>query len=267
LIWKKYPGKASQYLRGARLASPSIRPIPRRSVSGFEETLKRRLVLNFHGIGAPHPWVGPDERPYWCEESVFCSILDDVPGVCRDRRLPIEITFDDGNASDVEVALRALRERGLAATFFVCAGRLGEPGYLDADQLRELADAGMSVGSHGWDHVDWRRVPDGATLDREVIGARDRIGQVLGRSVHAVAIPFGSYDRRVWRKARRAFSIVCTSDGGLAPASGCVVPRETYTTAWRPDTIDILAARPSLVRRARKAIGRAYKRSRPPAHC
>ena len=106
------------------------------------------------GLGSPIPGSDRTRGRIGAKKAVFCSILDDVPRVCRDWRRPIEITFDDGNASDVEVALPALRERGLAATFFVCAGRIGEPGYLDADQLRELADAGMSVGSHGWDHVD-----------------------------------------------------------------------------------------------------------------
>ena len=47
----------------------------------------------------------------------------------------MRISFDDGNASDLEIGLPALLERGLTATFFVLAGRLGRPGSLDADEV------------------------------------------------------------------------------------------------------------------------------------
>ena len=70
----------------------------------------------------------------------------------------MRLTFDDGNASDVEIALPRLLERGLTAEFFVLAGRLGEPGRLTNDQVGELIAAGMAIGSHGWAHRDWRRI-------------------------------------------------------------------------------------------------------------
>ena len=54
------------------------------------------------------------------------------------------------------IALPALRERGLTATFFVVAGRLGEPGFLDERGVRALADAGMAIGCHGMRHRPWR---------------------------------------------------------------------------------------------------------------
>jgi peptidoglycan/xylan/chitin deacetylase (PgdA/CDA1 family) len=120
----------------------------------------------------------------------------------------------------------------------------------------------LTVGSHGWSHVDWRSVPDGDALDLEIVRARDVIAEALQRPVDSVAIPFGSYDRRVWNAVSKAFSIVCTSDGGLAPLSGKVVPRETYTTDWPEDAVASLATSPSMTRSLKKALGRAYKRRR-----
>ena len=52
-----------------------------------------------------------------------------------------------GIASDVEIALPRLVERGLRAEFFVLAGLLGTPDRLDRDGVRELLTAGMSIGS------------------------------------------------------------------------------------------------------------------------
>ena len=50
----------------------------------------------------------------------------------------MRLSFDDGNSSDVEIALPALRERGLPRRFFVVAGRLDRPGSLSRDDVREL---------------------------------------------------------------------------------------------------------------------------------
>lgn len=61
------------------------------------------------------------------------SILDWLPRVSADMRILIELTFDDGNASDLTIAAPALQARGLAASFFVCASRIGQAGDLGAE--------------------------------------------------------------------------------------------------------------------------------------
>lgn len=88
-----------------------------------------RLILHFHGVGPVPDGIGSEERNYWCEEDRFKSILDSVCTLSTE--IPIEITFDDGNISDAVVALPALVDRGLTASFFVCAGRIGESVYPD----------------------------------------------------------------------------------------------------------------------------------------
>ena len=100
-------------------------------------------------------------------------MLDAVGG-----RDDIRITFDDGNASDVVHALPALRERGLTATFFVVAGRLGIPGFLDEAGVRELAAAGMTIGCHGMRHRPWRTL-DEPSLDEELVGARTMLEAIV----------------------------------------------------------------------------------------
>ena len=51
--------------------------------------------------------------------------------------------------SDFVYGLPALLDRGLTATFFVVAGRLGEPGFLSENDVRTLVSAGMTIGCHG----------------------------------------------------------------------------------------------------------------------
>ena len=74
---------------------------------------------------------------------------------------------------------------------------------------------GHRIGTHGYGHVDWRRLDaDGAV--REFDEARACLADAVGRPVDEAAVPFGRYDRRVLRALRaRGFAAVYTSDRGL----------------------------------------------------
>lgn len=222
----------------------------------------QRLVLNFHGIGMVPPDVGEEERPFWTTEQTFHELLDQVLPLSTSSGLAIQITFDDGNLSDLTTALPALLERGLRASFFVCAGRIGHPRYLDSTQIRGLHDAGMTVGSHGWGHVDWRTVDD-ATLDEELQGAREHLSDILRHAVREAAVPFGSYDRRVVRAVRRSgFHTVYTSDRGRA-GRGWLVPRETWLFDWGvPQLRGLVQDRDSARQVAVRSLVRLAKRLR-----
>lgn len=217
-----------------------------------------RLILNFHGLGRPSGGIPDDERRYWLSVGEFERVLDEVleapPGMP-----PVEITFDDGNQSDLELALPALRHRGLRATFFICAGRLGQPHYLDAGGLRALVAEGMKIGSHGGDHVDWRRQDD-AGLGIELEGARQRLEEAVGTPIREASIPFGSYDKRVLARLRAGrWRAAYSSDGGLCPDGAWLRPRQTLDTSWTeaPVLPRILSER--LLTRVRRRASRLVK--------
>lgn len=221
-----------------------------------------RLILNIHGIGPKPAWVEPGEDRYWCDApETYERILDSVPDVSRATGTRIDFTFDDGNASDFEIAAPALAKRGLTAAFFVCAGRMGQPRYLDRAAMLDMIAAGMTIGSHGWSHVDWRRTDD-RTLDQEVNGAKRRIEDAIGREVDQVAIPFGSYDRRVMSRLG-AFRTIYTSDGGFASRARRIVPRVSYRKDWTEGTLMQLAAgREGALAKAKRALAMRAKRLR-----
>jgi peptidoglycan/xylan/chitin deacetylase (PgdA/CDA1 family) len=202
---------------------------------------QRRLVLDIHGIGPKPSHVEPNEAYYWCEDlRVFDRILDAIPDVSARSGTPIEITFDDGNASDFTFAFPALLKRGLVASFFVCAGRIGQAGYLDKRAMTEIVAAGMRIGSHGWSHIDWRNA-DRQTLTKETEDAKRSIEDTIGMRVDSAAIPFGSYDRRVINSLK-IFSTVYTNDGGLAPSLSRFVSRVSYNNDWSETTLSELAS-------------------------
>ena len=186
----------------------------------------------------------------------FLSVLDSV-----EDRADVRITFDDGNASDVEHALPALRERGLKATFFVVAGRMGAPRFLDADGVKELAAAGMTIGCHGMRHRPWRGLDDDA-LREELLDAKAMLERVVERPITQAACPFGSYDRRVLRTLRKTgYHHVFTSDRGTTRSHDFLQARNSigpHDAAGVLEEIASLDSSPSraLPRRAKLAVKR-----------
>ncbi len=172
---------------------------------------RTRFNITFHGVGPQPRAVEAGEDRVWMSSAAFASILDTIA-----QHDDVAIMFDDGNASDVSEALPALLERGLHATFFVVAGRLGEPHFLGEDDVRLLAGHGMTIGSHGMRHRSWRDLGD-HDLDQELGEARRRLQDVVGGPVTHAGIPFGAYDRRVLGALRsHDYERVFTSDGGRA---------------------------------------------------
>lgn len=217
-------------------------------------------VLNvcFHGIGTPQRELEPGEDLYWVTEPQFEEILDEVATWPHTR-----ISFDDGNASDVEIALPNLVKRGLKADFFLLAGRLDTPGSVSADGVRELRRHGMVIGSHGMWHRSWRGLT-ARESDEEFVAARDRLAEEAGAPVTAAACPLGRYDRRVLTALRRhGYTNVYTSDRRRARAGAWLQPRFSVR---RHDTARNLRAElhstPSLVRRTRNGAVGIVKRWR-----
>jgi peptidoglycan/xylan/chitin deacetylase (PgdA/CDA1 family) len=216
------------------------------------------VILTVHGIGTPVRTLEPGEDAAWVSISQFDMMLDAAVG-----RNDVRITFDDGNASDVEIALPRLLERGLAAQFFIAVGLLGEPGRLDKDGVRELLRAGMSIGSHGWAHRDWRRLAP-EQMDEELVDAPRVLEEIIGKPVSRVSIPYGSYDRHVLRRLRQAkVSRAYTSDSGRTRDGHWLQARNSLRCDLDAGWVRrVVHGAPSLPLRARHIAARTVKRIR-----
>ena len=215
--------------------------------------------LALHGIGRPARALDPGEDERWVTVEQFEQVLDAVG-----ERSDVHLTFDDGNESDVEIALPRLVERGSTAEFFPFAGRLGQRGYLDRTGLRELARAGMEIGSHGWEPRDWRRL-DERHAHRELEDAPRLLGDLCGQPVCRFSLPFGKYDRRVLARLRQAGATrVYTSDGGTARDDGWLQARTELGHDIDEDRLETLLTRVAtpMYRRAGHWAGRLVRRRR-----
>jgi peptidoglycan/xylan/chitin deacetylase (PgdA/CDA1 family) len=157
----------------------------------------------------------------------------------------VGLTFDDGYRDFLPHALPVLLRHGFTATLFILAGRLGgsndwsRPGpvkpLLSADDLREIGDAGMEIGSHGLRHVRLPEVDD-SELRAEVTDSRLRLQDVVGRDVPGFCYPYGDLDDRVVRAVRSAgYDYGCAV--GAGPQIGRhAIPRTLVherDTSWR----------------------------------
>jgi peptidoglycan/xylan/chitin deacetylase (PgdA/CDA1 family) len=193
-----------------------------------------RSVVNlcFHGIGTPTRPLEPGEDRYWVGTDQFDRLLDEAM-----THPDVRLSVDDGNASDVELALPRLLERGLTATFFLLAARIGTSGSVDADGVRALRDAGMTIGSHGMDHRSWRGMAPDVERVELALAAR-QLTELAGQPVTQAACPLGRYDRRSLRALRRhGYTRVFTSDRRRARPDGWLQPR---FSALRDDTAGTL---------------------------
>lgn len=165
------------------------------------------INICFHGIGTCRREREEGESRYWISEDRFSEILDVV-----EEQSHVRLSFDDGNASDMQVALPELSSRGLTATFFAVAGRLDDADSISASDLRQLRAAGMNVGSHGWAHIPWRHLTP-SQQHKEFVEARLLLAEASDGDVDEAALPLGRFDRRVLAALRQqGYRTVYSSD-------------------------------------------------------
>ena len=110
---------------------------------------------------------------------------------------PVVITFDDGYRDNYENAFPRLVERGMTATFFVVTDFIDEqrPMYLTWDMAREMLAAGMSIESHGRNHVSLAGQDDDY-LVWQALGSLETLQYELGVRPRFISYPAGDYDQR-----------------------------------------------------------------------
>jgi peptidoglycan/xylan/chitin deacetylase (PgdA/CDA1 family)/GT2 family glycosyltransferase len=178
----------------------------------------------------------------------------------------ILLTFDDGYESVLAAGAPVLRDRGIPAVLFALTGKLGgandwDPpgakgpqGLLDEEGLRSLAEAGVSVQSHGETH---RRLTelDPAELAAELRSSREQLRSVgLGEPV-AFAYPYGVWSPEAAAAVRDAgFELAFTVTPGVVgrDENPYALPRVEVLAADGPRTVRVkahTAAWPSWARR------------------
>lgn len=215
--------------------------------------MRHPIALMFHGIDGPQSRAaGFSADPHYTIGATrFAAILDVLlaagckVGAARDLvdATPddhsVWLTFDDGDASNLLEALPILANRGLSADFFINPGRVGKPGIMDWSALRTMADAGMSIQSHGHTHTYFTHLSSEA-LREELRVSKQSIEDRLGHAVSLLAPPGGRVPSGLIELARGLGyrAVLGSVPGVITRRDGRrLVPRVAVTAAHSEDTV------------------------------
>jgi peptidoglycan/xylan/chitin deacetylase (PgdA/CDA1 family) len=125
---------------------------------------------------------------------------------------PIVLTFDDGYLDNYQNALPILKKYNQVGTFFIITGFVdeGRTGYMNWDQIEELAIEGMEIGSHTMSHLDLRNRTR-AFLNTEIVSSKLTIESRIGTPVKSFCYPSGKYDARTLDVVRAADYLVAVA--------------------------------------------------------
>lgn len=128
----------------------------------------------------------------WGYASISTSML--VEAITKGAELPprpIIFTFDDGNLDNYSNAFPIMQRYGFAGVLYIPAAFVGEPNYLNVDQIKEMASAGWEVGSHSISHPTNFLALEPSAMRREIVGSRQMLEEMLGLPILTFAYPFG----------------------------------------------------------------------------
>lgn len=114
----------------------------------------------------------------------------------------VAITFDDAYIDNLTLAKPLLDKYNYPFTIFVNPGIIERKSksYLSWEQLKALADEGVIIANHGYEHDSMARIPEGATEEawlyqqkNLLLEAEALIKKHTGQSWRYFAYPYGEY--------------------------------------------------------------------------
>ncbi len=103
---------------------------------------------------------------------------------------PIMLTFDDTDLPQYTIAKPEMDKYGFKATFFIMTVSLGRPNYMTREQVKELAEAGHTIGSHTWDHKNVKKYTE-ADWAIQIDKPTRQLEAITGKPIKYFAFPFG----------------------------------------------------------------------------
>ncbi len=176
-------------------------------------------VLMYHKIGIPPKdsklkklWVSPAQfrrqLAYLISHRYTPILFSEIKKFeAQGKGLPLKpvlITFDDGYANNYEEAFPILKDFGMKGNIFLVFETIGKDNVwhepdteiripmLTKEQIMEMQDSGLiEFGSHTMRHRNLDRAPMPDVV-WELGESKNRLEELLGRTVEAFAYPYGS---------------------------------------------------------------------------
>lgn len=124
------------------------------------------------------------------------------PNAPRIPRIVVTTSWDDDDRSGLRLA-QLLQAHGIAGTFYVPTGNLGQGNAFSVADLRGLAADGFEIGAHTVTHPILTQI-DRSQLEYEVGHCKQQLQQALGETVTTFCYPRGRSNSAVIAAVRNA---------------------------------------------------------------
>lgn len=173
-------------------------------------------IEEYNGKGAKELFVTPlnfEKQMVYLKNKGYTLLTferwDDIGKVNN----PIFITFDDGykNNRNAYEILQKLKDDKFkpTATFFVISDFIGNSNRLSPTDLKVMSETGLiSVQSHTATHSDLTKSEN---LQYELRVSKEKIKNITGKPVIALAYPYGSFNERVASETKKYYSFGLTT--------------------------------------------------------
>ena len=133
----------------------------------------------------------------------------------------VALTFDDGYRSMYEVVFPMLQEYGFTATFYVIPAAFWSPWSVDEDMVKEMAEAGMEIGSHTYNHNQLDILSE-KDVYFELRESKKALEAIVGKEVQSLCYPAGQYTEFTVKAAEECgyTNAVTTAYGYASKAQG-----------------------------------------------
>lgn len=123
------------------------------------------------------------------------------------------ITFrvDDGlDTAYIEFAPR-MKAAGMRGTICIIKNRVGNPGRMTEQQIKELSDEGHEIASHGSTHVYFDSGITNEQIITELKDSKVYVESITGKPCRTFAVPGGRYDDNSDILAHGSYEFITTS--------------------------------------------------------
>jgi peptidoglycan/xylan/chitin deacetylase (PgdA/CDA1 family) len=118
-------------------------------------------------------------------------------------RNTVVLQFDDGYEDNYKYAFPILKKYGFPAIVFLISDKVGAPGFLTWDQVKEMEKYNFVAGAHTRHHVYLPTLSLVRAQD-EIAGSKKVIEDHLGHSIDYFAYPSGGFSEDVKRLVKEA---------------------------------------------------------------
>lgn len=164
-----------------------------------DDAIRRGLTVAPEELQTQLAWLAANNYHTVSMEQLFHHLVNGAPLAPRS----VILTFDDGYRDNYQYVYPLLQKYGFHGTFFIIPNLAGLPDYMTWDMIRELRDAGNTIGSHTLTHPSLPALTKDAAW-QQINGSKQKLEAELGQKILFFDYPSGEFTARVEQQVKEA---------------------------------------------------------------